>query len=101
MHPFLHAALETFFIVAVWELLLGFTYQLVSRTSTSIADRCARAPIVDVLLALITWVPWIWACVFAGWIGLIASILAEVAALYLWCFVHEMIHRDAARGPRI
>jgi hypothetical protein len=101
MHSLLRAFAETFIIVAAWELILGFTFQLIAQAPAAIADRCARAPVVDLLVALVTWIPWLWACIFAGWIGLLASVLAQMAALYLWCFAHEMTHRQAASGPRI
>jgi hypothetical protein len=101
MSPYLRLLLESFAIVAAWELLLGFLFQLVAKASTGVADRCAKAPIVDVLVALVTWVPWVWGIIFARWIGLAGAVLGEMAGLYLWCFLHEMLYREAARGPRI
>ena len=101
MNPHLRALIESFVVVLSWELLLGFLFQMVAKTSTKFADRCARAPIVDLLVASITWVPWVWACIFAGWTGLGGAVLGQMVGMYLWCFTHEMIHREAARGPRI
>jgi hypothetical protein len=101
MNLYLRLLVESFAIVAAWALLLGFLFQLVAKASTSVADRCAKAPIVDVLVAAVTWVPWVWGAVFARWIGLAGAVLGQMAGLYLWCFLHEMLHREAARGPRI
>jgi hypothetical protein len=101
MNPHLRALVEALAIVTVWELILGFLFQAVAKTSRSVAEFCARAPVIDFLVASITWVPWVWGCLFAGWIGLLAAVLGQMISLYTWCFVHEMMHREAARGPRI
>src|SRR4051812_20994361 len=98
---YLRALLGSFAVVAIWELLLGVVFQLVAKASTSIADRCAKAPIVDLLVAMVTWGPWVWGIVFARWVGLAGAVLGQMAGLYLWCFLHETLHGDAARGPRI
>ena len=54
------ALLESFCIVAAWELLVGFLCQLIARASRSIANVFAKAPGVDLLVAMVTWVPWVW-----------------------------------------
>jgi hypothetical protein len=101
MNPHLRALVESFAVVAVWELCLGILCQLIAKSSRSISNAFIKAPLVDVLVASITWVPWVWACIFAGWIGFGGAILGQMAGLYAWCFLHEMLHREAARGPRI
>lgn len=102
MHAHLRGLIESFILVAIWELLLGFLFQIVAKLSAKLADFCAHAPMIDLLLASVTWIPWLWACLFAGWAGLIGSILAQMFALYLWCFVQENVfYREAASGPRI
>jgi len=101
MNLFLRLFLESAGVVAAWELLLGFTFQLLAKASQPIADRFARAPILDVLVALVTWVPWVWGLIFAGWTGFAGVILGQLIGAYAWCFLHETMHRQAARGPRI
>src|SRR5207249_2730478 len=66
-----------------------------------LADRLARAPMIDLLIASLTWLPWLVAWIFAGPIGMLGALLAQLAALLLWTTVHELIHRRHARGPRI
>ena len=58
-------------------------------------------PAVDVILSSFTWGPWVVGGLAAGWAGVAGSVVGELFALYAWCFVHEMMHRDAANGPRI
>jgi hypothetical protein len=102
MHPHLRGFLEAFILVATWELLLGFLFQIIPHVSMKLANFCAHAPLLDLLVASISWIPWLWACLFAGWAGLAGAILAQMFALYLWCFLHENIfNRQAASGPRI
>src|SRR5262245_44808051 len=101
MNPHLRVFLEAIAVVAAWELILGFLLQLIAKASSKLSDVFARAPILDLIVAAITWVPWVWGCVFAGWIGLAGAILGQLIGSYAWCFSHEMLHREAARGPRI
>ncbi|MGQ0627485.1 MAG: hypothetical protein ACT4PL_05215, partial [Phycisphaerales bacterium] len=37
----------------------------------------------------------------AGWWGVLASLVGEVGALFVWLVMHEWIHREAVAGPRI
>src|SRR5437868_4377576 len=67
----------------------------------SFAQRLARAPMLDVLVALFTWIPWLTAVITGGWIGLAGTVVGQFIALYVWIFLHESMHREAARGPRI
>ena len=101
MNPHLRLFLESATVVLAWELLLGFTLQLIAKASRAIADRLARAPILDLIVAMLTWIPWVWGCLYAGWLGLAGVLLGELIGAYAWCFLHELLHRDAARGPRI
>jgi hypothetical protein len=90
--------------VALVELSIGAMLCMVGRAGSTghrMANAFARAPLLDVWVAALTWAPWVAACLFAGWIGLPAAILGQMIALGLWCLGHELAHRDAARGPRI
>ena len=65
------------------------------------SDACSRAPLLDVVVGYFTIVPWIVGPAIAGWLGLLSAILAQLATLLIWQFVHEALHRHVARGPRI
>lgn len=64
-------------------------------------DALSRPPLLDAALALLTLVPWIVALLYAGWLGVVACVLGQMAAAYAWIFVHELLHLRAVRGPRI
>src|SRR5205814_1147279 len=104
----MHSGLIRFLIcipaVALSELTIAAFLSIVGlfgARSRRIVHSFTRAPILDLWVALLTWAPWVVACVFAGWRGIFAAIIGQMIALTLWCFAHELAHRDAARGPRI
>ena len=71
------------------------------RAGRGVADGLARVPALDVVVAMLSWIPWVAAGVAAGWRGLLASIAAQILVLTLWVVVHEAMHRREVRGPRI
>ncbi len=98
MHPLVHNALwalgTTFVSVLLLALLLMWLGRFVSRVVT-------RAPALDLIVALLTWIPWVVAVPVFGWIGLAGALVGQLLALYLWCFIHESMHPAARKGPRI
>jgi hypothetical protein len=66
-----------------------------------VAGVVTRAPGLDVVVATLTWVPWAIAIPLAGWIGLPAAIVGQMLALFAWCWIHEAMHPQFKRGPRI
>lgn len=62
---------------------------------------CGRAPVLDLMVAWFTVVPAIVMAVMYGWIGLLGGIAGQVIGLVVWCWGHELAHRDAVKGPRI
>ncbi len=60
-----------------------------------------RAPLLDIVFALISWVPWLVCGIVFGWIGLAGAIVAQVCVIQVWIFGHELMHPKAKRGPRI
>ena len=104
MNPILDTFLRTAVIVAGTVLLVGILLSLVGRlgrVGRAVAEQFARAPFLDMWLAILTWIPWVVAGVVGGWIAVPAALLGQFVALALWCWGHELAHREAARGPRI
>lgn len=66
-----------------------------------VIEMVARAPFLDVVVALLTWIPWVvWGFPF-GWRGVFGCVLGQVAGLLVWCWGHEQMHKEALAGPRI
>lgn len=66
-----------------------------------LSDACCRAPLLDAVVTYFTVLPLIAGPLIAGWSGLAAGVLAQLAALLIWQTLHEWVHRDAVKGPRI
>ncbi len=92
VHLFLWALGGTFLLILLFSMLLTFCRSIALLT---------RAPALDVIVAMLTWVPWVIALRFGGWAGFAGTLLGQMLALFAWCWLHETIHREAARGPRI
>jgi hypothetical protein len=71
------------------------------RVGKRLSEVCCRAPVLDLIVGYFSIVPWIIGPIFAGWLGLLSAILAQLATLLIWQTIHEALHRKIARGPRI
>ena len=93
-----------------WHLLIGFGATFLTLLFLAmwltlsprlIQNRVARAPLLDLMVAWLTWVPWVICGITMGWFGLLGSILGGPPALLAWVFIHERMHRAELAGPRI
>ena len=66
-----------------------------------LSDACCRAPLLDVIVCYFTVLPLVVGPLVAGWLGLPGAILAQLATLLTWQTIHEAVHRDSKKGPRI
>jgi hypothetical protein len=60
-----------------------------------ISEACTKAPLLDLIMSIALWVPWLFGGLIAGWLGIAASLAAQIAAMQLWCISHELAHRHA------
>lgn len=60
-----------------------------------------RAPALDLAVTYFLIVPPVCAVIFAGWPGLLGSVVGQIIGLQIWVFLHEFANRSARRGPRI
>lgn len=104
----MNAIVQTLFgsaaLVAAAEIALGLALLAlprVGRLGNTLAEACTRAPALDAVVALFTWVPWVLAGIGGGWIAVLGAMLGQIAGMYAWAAMHEWMHPDAARGPRI
>jgi hypothetical protein len=90
--------------VAVALTALAVSLSLLGRlggAGRAVGGALVRTPGLDVVVSLFTWVPWVVGGTALGWRGVLAALAGQVVALFAWVFLHELAHRDAARGPRI
>jgi hypothetical protein len=60
-----------------------------------------RAPGLDVVVSLFTWLPPTVLGIEFGWAGVGGSIAGQALGMLLWMFLHELANRERLRGPRI
>ena len=66
-----------------------------------LSDACCRAPLLDGIVCYFTILPLVVGPLVAGWAGLVSGAFAQLATLLIWQSIHEAVHRDATKGPRI
>jgi len=66
-----------------------------------LSERLIRAPGLDVVVTYFTVAPPVVCVVVDGWWGVAGALVGQVAAVLVWCQVHELCHPAARRGPRI
>jgi hypothetical protein len=71
------------------------------RTGERISAACCQVPLLDAIMCYFTILPLIIGPLVAGWNGLLIAIVAQTAALLIWETIHEAVHREAVKGPRI
>ncbi len=95
----------TLSIAIAIELLAGAAVlHLLPRLGTAgraLSDACCRAPLLDAVVGYFTVLPLVLGPLIAGWAGFFGAIAAQFATLLIWQTIHEAVHRDAVKGPRI
>jgi len=94
---FLTALVATIAALGIVAMLLTLT----PRMSRALSDAFGRPPLLDMAIALLTWAPWLAAGLIWGWLGVAAALAGQVVVLYGWIFAHELMHREAMKGPRL
>lgn len=97
--PLLYAAGITCGSILILTMLLSMLRRLAG-DGALVAALC-RAPLLDLIVATLTWIPWVVLGVIFGWAGAVGALVGQFVALGVWCTLHELMHREAARGPRI
>ena len=100
MIGFLQVSLAVGISVLALAILLSILPRL-GRMGQTVSESLTRPPLLDIVLALLTAVPWVVGIARARWIGLAGAILGQMAAMYAWIFFHELLHVRSMRGPRI
>lgn len=67
----------------------------------AIAERCTRAPVLDLLIVAFQIAPWVAGAIWAGWWGVLGALIGMLGAYAVWVAAHELTHPRARRGPRI
>lgn len=49
-------------------------------------EACRKVPLLDIILLIIIWVPWVGGALLAGWLGVLTSLLGQILVMQLWVF---------------
>jgi hypothetical protein len=60
-----------------------------------------RAPGLDAVITYFTVLPLLVGGFVASWHGLLGAVVGQVLAVLTWVQIHELLHRNVIRGPRI
>src|SRR6185437_15961704 len=98
-----HALLLASIVTFIAALAIAGILQLVGCLGAGswLSERLTRAPLLDVVVASFTWVPWVVMSCIWGWRGLVGALVGQFVACYVWAALHELAHPAARRGPRI
>lgn len=100
MTPLLQFAGSTFLLLLLGTAVLHLLPKLGSPGKTASAWFC-RGIGLDLMITYFTVLPMIVGLVVLGWLGLLAGLVGQVAGLLVWCWLHELTHPQARKGPRI
>jgi hypothetical protein len=81
----------------------GFLHLLprLGQVGQRLTEACCRVPLLDLIVFYFTFLPLLVGPLIAGWFGLLSAVLAQLATLLTWQTIHEALHREARKGPRI
>src|SRR3989442_6840868 len=99
MIPLLLIAAYTLVGIASFAGLL----QLIPRfggAGTRIGPWLCRAPGLDLVVSVVTWIPPTVLGIVLGWRGVVGAIIGQVLGMLVWMFAHELANRKRD-GPRI
>src|SRR5205823_1153422 len=99
-NPLLLVAASTLVGVAGFAGLLHLVPRL-GAAGTRISAWLCRAPGLDLVVSLFTWVPPTVLGILYGWRGVAGAILGQVLGMLVWMFAHELANRQYVNGPRI
>ena len=87
-----------FSTVLVLELAIALLLTLMPRFGSvgkDIAEGCTQVPVLDGVLSVMIWIPWLVCGLVAGWLGVVVTLVAQITAMQMWCLAHELSHRQA------
>src|SRR5262245_1903393 len=57
----------------------------------------AQAPLLDLIVSGLTWVPWLAAGLHGGWWGVAGCFVGQFIAVQVFCYMHEALSRRPGR----
>lgn len=83
--------------IFVFSINVALTFLIIFGSKKN--DALLRAPILDLIVGLFTWIPWIITLYFYGLLGLLGCFIGQMIMLSSFCNIHTMLHKY--KGPTI
>lgn len=98
--------LYSFFVLGwLFVVLLAGLLHGLPKLGVGVAEAIRKAPTLDVIVSLFTWIPPVVAACLSGersgWCAAAICFVGQGVGLQTWVWGHELIHRKHAKGPRI
>src|SRR5437899_11882847 len=100
MIPLLLIAASTLVGIAGFAGLLHLIPRL-GAPGTRIGAWLCRAPGLDLVVSLCTWLPPAVLGIVFGWRGVVGSIIGQVLGMLVWMCAHRRSNRKLGHGPRV
>lgn len=81
--------------VFITQVILTFLIGVCSKKN----DALFRAPLLDLIIGLYTWIPWVVTFCFYSWRGLVGCFIGQMIMLSSFCNIHTMLHNY--KGPTL
>lgn len=85
-----------FFLHTAYILGGLFVAAIVCRLAFAISEKVVRAPFLDLIISLFTWIPWVTGFLLNGWIGALSALFAQFLGIYVFCFLDRAIRGKPA-----
>src|SRR6185312_15257479 len=92
MHPNLLHFLHAIWITLAAVLVIAGFLSIISRLGAPgwrLGAAFCRAPLLDLVVASFTWIPWVVAAYLGRWPAFAGALIGQVLALYIWASIHE------------
>lgn len=66
------------------------------RIAFAISEKIVRAPFLDILISVFTWIPWAVGFWLNGWIGVLSALFAQWLGIYVFCLMDRVIRGKPA-----
>src|SRR2546426_12525081 len=99
-NPLLLIAASTLVGIAGFAGLLQLIPRL-GAAGTRIAAWLCRAPGLDLVVSLSTWIPPTVLGIVFGWRGVAGGIIGQGLGMPVWLFAHQLANRRHVRGPGV
>lgn len=68
-----------------------FSAGIFCRLAFQVSEKIVRAPFLDLLISIFTWIPWVVGFSLNGWIGALSALFAQFLGIYVFCFLDKAI----------